>query len=277
MNYYSVTIFPKEPLTESYAEIISAWLSDAGFESFTEDEKSISAFIPEAGFNNKLVTDLLEWINQQTAIEWNMELIQEKNWNEEWEKNYEPVIISGKCIVRAPFHHPVPSIEFDIEIMPKMSFGTAHHETTRMMIEFILNHNWSDKKVLDMGSGTGVLAILVSKMGADSVLAVDNDKWAYENALENISRNQLKNVQVMQGNQKLIAGKFFDVILANINRNVLLEHTPAYLQSLRPGGRIYMSGFYEEDIPVIMAELERNNLHLLSKKQLNKWVALAVG
>jgi ribosomal protein L11 methyltransferase len=274
MNYYSVHIFVKDKSFIGFGEIIPAWLSDFGFDSFTEEQDGVTAFIPEADFDEKTVTEQLQWIRQQVDISWEITFIPDENWNKEWEKNFDPVIIADRCMVRAPFHKPIPGIEFDLVIMPKMSFGTAHHETTRMMIEFILEQDWKNKEVLDMGSGTGVLAILASKMGASQALAIDNDSWAFENATENIERNQAANVEAIMGDDKALAGMTFDVIIANINRNILLQQMPAYAKALRPEGKLFMSGFYEEDIPVLMQEAEKFGLQLKEKKLLNKWTAI---
>lgn len=274
MNYYRVDITVKDKNSPDYGEIIPAWLSDAGFDSFTEDEQGIKAFIPQADFDEKTVTEQLHWVKQQIEISWEINFIPDENWNQEWEKNFDPVIIANRCMVRAPFHEPVPGIEYDLVIMPKMSFGTAHHETTRMMIEFILEQDWKNKEVLDMGSGTGVLAILASKMGASQALAIDNDSWAFENATENIERNQVANVKAIMGDDKAFAGMTFDVIIANINRNILLQQLPVYAKALRPEGKLFMSGFYEEDIPVLMKEAEKFGLQLKEKKLLNKWAAI---
>jgi len=274
MNYYSVKILVKDKSFSGFGEIIPAWLSDFGFDSFTEEEDGITAFIPEADFDEKTVTEQLQWIRQQVDISWEFTYIPDENWNKEWEKNFDPVIIAGRCMVRAPFHQPVPGIEFDLVIMPKMSFGTAHHETTRMMIEFILEHNWENLEVLDMGSGTGVLAILASKMGTSKTLAIDNDSWAFENATENIERNNVANVTTLLGDDKSLEGMTFDVIIANINRNILLQQLPVYTKALKPGGSLFMSGFYEEDIPVLLNAAKEFGLELKEKKLLNKWAAI---
>ncbi|MBE0639768.1 MAG: 50S ribosomal protein L11 methyltransferase [Bacteroidales bacterium] len=277
MNYYCVNILFKDKSSGDYSEIIPAWLSDCGFDSFTDDDNGIKAFIPETDFDEKAVTEQLEWIKQQVNISWEFRFIPDENWNREWEKNFDPVTIAGRCMVRAPFHQPDPNIEFDLVIMPKMSFGTAHHETTRMMIEFILEQDWEGKEVLDMGSGTGVLAILASRMGAKRVVAVDNDSWAYENACENTERNLVNNVTTLLGDEKTISEMTFDVIIANINRNILLQHLPSYLNSLKSDGKLFMSGFYEEDIPILLVEADKSGLEFKAKKLLNKWAAIMIG
>lgn len=277
MNYISVNITLKDNWNEDAGDMIAAWLSDAGFDSFTSTDHGLQAFIPETLYDEKAVTEKLKQINERLPLEWEAELVAEKNWNEEWEKNYQPVAIDGRCRIRAPFHQADPAFEFDLIIEPKMSFGTAHHETTRMMIQLILGQDWNGKSFLDMGCGTGVLAVLASKMGAQSGLAVDNDTWAYENAKENIERNKVTGVAVLLGNDRLIVGHQYDIILANINRNILLQQIPTYLKALKPGGKIFMSGFYAEDIPVLLKAFDGSGLKLLEKRTLNNWSAVVVG
>lgn len=277
MNYISVNITLKDNQNEDAGDMVTAWLSDAGFDSFTSTDQGLQAFIPETLYDEKAVAETLKWINQRLPLEWEAELVAEKNWNEEWEKNYQPVAIDGRCRIRAPFHQADPAFEFDLIIEPKMSFGTAHHETTRMMISLILQTDWQNKVFLDMGCGTGVLAVLAAKMGAINGVAVDNDTWAHENAKENMERNKVPNVTVLLGDEQLIEGHQFDTILANINRNILLQQIPSYLKALKPGGKIFMSGFYEEDIPVLLKTFDGSGLKLLEKKTLNNWSAVVVG
>jgi ribosomal protein L11 methyltransferase len=277
MNYYCVSIKFNTPKADDTSEIIAAWLSEIGFLSFSDTDEGLEAFIPENDYEEALVTRKMEWIHTQIPIAWQTQFIVDKNWNEEWEKNYQPVLIDGRCQVRAPFHPPDPAIDFDLIIEPKMSFGTAHHETTRMMIGLILASEWQNKVFLDMGCGTGVLAVLAAKMGAKSGLAIDNDTWAYENTKENLERNMISNVAALLGDEQLIEGHQFDVILANINRNILLQQIPAYLKALKPGGKIFMSGFYEEDVPVLLKAFDESGLKLLEKRTLNNWSAVVVG
>jgi ribosomal protein L11 methyltransferase len=277
MNYISVNITLKDNWNEDAGDMIAAWLSDAGFDSFTSTDQGLQAFIPETLYDEKAVAETLNRINQRLPLEWEAELVAEKNWNEEWEKNYQPVAIDGRCRIRAPFHQADPAFEFDLIIEPKMSFGTAHHETTSMMISLILQTDWQNKVFLDMGCGTGVLAVLASKMGAQSGMAIDNDTWAHENAKENIERNKVPGVAVLLGDDRLIEGHQYDIILANINRNILLQQIPSYLKALKPGGKIFMSGFYEEDIPVLFKTFDDSGLKLLEKKTLNNWSAVVVG
>jgi ribosomal protein L11 methyltransferase len=277
MNYYCVSIKFNTPKPDDTSEIIAAWLSEIGFVSFSDTDSGLEAFIPESDYNEASVAGKMEWINTQIPIAWETQFIVDKNWNEEWEKNYQPVVVDDRCRIRAPFHPPDPDIDFDLFIEPKMSFGTAHHETTRMMISLILASKWQNKVFLDMGCGTGVLAVLAAKMGARNGLAIDNDTWAHENAKENLERNMISNVVALLGDKQLIEDHQFDVILANINRNILLQQIPAYLKALKPGGKIFMSGFYEEDVPVLLKVFDESGLKLLEKRTLNNWSAVVVG
>jgi ribosomal protein L11 methyltransferase len=277
MNHYCVSINFNTPKQDDTSEIIAAWLSEIGFVSFSDTDEGLEAFIPETDYDEASVAEKMEWINAQIPIAWETHFIVYKNWNEEWEKNYQPVVIDGRCRIRAPFHPPDPVLDFDLVIEPKMSFGTAHHETTRMMISLILEADWPGKVFLDMGCGTGVLAVLASKMGGKNGLAIDNDTWAYENTKENLRRNMVSNVTAFLGDEQLIEDHQFDVILANINRNILLQQIPAYLKALKPGGKIFMSGFYEEDIPVLLKAFDESGLKLLEKRTLNNWSAVVVG
>jgi ribosomal protein L11 methyltransferase len=277
MNYYCVSIKFNTPKQDDTSEIIAAWLSEIGFVSFSDTDSGLEAFIPETDYDEASVAEKMEWINAQIPIAWETHFIVDKNWNEEWEKNYQPVVVDDRCRIRAPFHPPDPDIDFDLVIEPKMSFGTAHHETTRMMISLILHTDWQNKVFLDMGCGTGVLAVLASKMGGKNGLAIDNDTWAYENTKENLRRNMVSNVTAFLGDEQLIEGHTFDVILANINRNILLQQIPSYLKALKPGGKIFMSGFYEEDVPVLLEAFDESGLKLLEKRTLNNWSAVVVG
>ncbi len=277
MNYYSVNIRIKAKKNEDRHEIIAAWLSDAGFESFTETNEDLQAFIPEAQYNENAVIEKMNWINKQIPLEWDIQRIVDKNWNEEWEKSYEPVVIDGCCRIRAPFHPSDPGMAFDLIIEPKMSFGTAHHETTRLMISLMLESNLKNKVFLDMGCGTGVLAALAAKMGANSGLAIDNDNWAFENTKENLERNDISNVEALLGDEQMISGRHFDIIFANINRNILLQQIPTYLNALNPEGKIFMSGFFEEDVHVLLKSFDNSGLKLLKKRTLNNWTAVVVG
>ncbi len=252
-------------------EIVIAELAEAGFESFVEESDYLLAYIP-----NKLFSiDMLSTVaSLRTAIENNevvWKTIEDQNWNEVWERNYPSVTIDDRCHIRADFHDQ-SDFEFDILIKPKMAFGTAHHETTALMLKQLLDKDVSGERILDMGCGTAVLAILASMKGALSVDAIDNDEWAYNNSLENIQLNHRENVQVSMGDASLLDPKSsYHTILANINKNILLADIKAYTAVLLEGGSIFFSGFYEEDLDDIRKEANANNLTYVSHLIKNNW------
>ena len=270
MNYIEY-IFKVEPLQPG-AEILIAELGYAGFESFVETEEGVTAYIQKGDWNE----DILEAINildsEEFKIEFSHSEIEQVNWNIEWEKNFDPIEVDGKCTVRAPFH-PKRDFEYEIVIEPKMSFGTGHHETTFMMLQFILENDFKGKIVLDMGSGTAVLAILAEMRGASEIDAIDIDEWCFENSEENIQRNNCKNISIKLGDASLLSGRKYDTIIANINRNILLNDMETYTKSLNEGGELYLSGFYIEDLPIITETCNNLALEFVENKEKNKWVA----
>jgi ribosomal protein L11 methyltransferase len=256
------------------AELLIAQLADSGFESFTEnDNGTVSAFIQAPHFTPELSSLLSSGEFAESLNSFRIERIADQNWNAVWESQYEPVVIDGRCSVRAPFHPRQAGIEFDIVIMPKMSFGTAHHETTKQMIQYLLSLQIAGKSLLDMGSGTAVLAILARMKGAEPVTAIDNDEWAYKNAFENVVSNNFGDIEVLLGDSSLLAGKKYDIILANINRNILLNDIPTYCKSMNDSGKLIMSGFYSEDLPLIEAKANETGLKLMSNRAENNWTA----
>ncbi|MCF8364281.1 MAG: 50S ribosomal protein L11 methyltransferase [Bacteroidales bacterium] len=274
MNYIQVELFIEgEDITET-GEILIALLSEYPFDSFDENETGIRAFMPVNLFNRVEITGVLNDLKTSMNFSYEITEIEDQNWNKKWESNYDPVLIDGKCYIRAPFHEAKKDVDYEIVIEPKMSFGTAHHETTSMMISYILENNFEKLTVLDMGCGTAVLAILASMKGATSLVAIDNDEWAYTNTLENLERNNITNTLALQGGKEAIPDQKFEVILANINRNILLDQIQIYSRVLSPGGKLFMSGFYEEDIPVIAKEAEKFGLKLINNKMKNNWVAV---
>ncbi len=259
---------------EYTAELLINVLAEAGFESFTENENgTVSAFIQAHLFTPELSSRLSSDEFREYLDSFTVETIADQNWNAVWESQYEPVLIDNSCMVRAPFHPQQAGIEFDIVIMPKMSFGTAHHETTKLMIQYLLGLQIQGKSLLDMGSGTAVLAILARMKGALPVTAIDNDEWAFNNALENVVSNNYADIEVLLGDSSLLEGRKFDIILANINRNILLNDIPSYRQSLNSGGKLFMSGFYSEDLPLIEAKANEVGLSIMSKRMENNWTA----
>jgi len=255
------------------SEILIAELSYAGFESFVENEEGVTAYVVSEEFDEEAFAGLHILQSDEFEITYTSQEIEKVNWNIEWEKNFNPIIIDDQCSVRAPFHEK-PETEFDIVIEPKMSFGTGHHATTHMMLQFILNNDWEDKTVLDMGCGTGVLAILTEMKGAKSVDAIDIDNWCYLNSMENVVRNNCELISVYEGAAELLEGKHYDMIIANINRNILLADISKYSECLNPGGKLFLSGFYIEDIPAIEEECNLNGLKIEDELEQENWTAL---
>ena len=252
------------------SEIVIAFLAEIGYDSFSEIDSGLKAYI----VSNKFDESLLKEIISKISFEYLFSEIKDQNWNAVWESNFEAVVIADRCIVRAPFHKADKKYEMDIIIEPRMSFGTAHHETTEMMIEWTLETDLKNKTVLDMGCGTGILAIIASKKGASEVVAIDNDEWAYNNSLENIQRNNTTDIDVYQGDASLLGNKKYDIIFANINRNILLEDLPVYVNCLNQNGMIFLSGFYESDIEVIEELANRLQLKIASIKLKNGWASV---
>ncbi len=271
-NIYLGYHFKIEP-KELGSEILVAELGEKAFESFTETENGISAFVKKDLWDENILDDIYILQSEEFKIEYTIEEIDQVNWNEEWEKNFEPIDVDGKCHVRAPFH-PKTDAEFDIVIEPKMSFGTGHHETTHMMIQHLLEMDVKGLKTLDMGCGTAILAILAEMKGAEPIDAIDIDNWCYLNSIENAERNNCKHISVYEGDAALLAGKKYNLIIANINRNILLNDMQAYVDALNPKGIILFSGFYEEDIPFIDASCVEKGLTYVKKLQRNNWVSL---
>lgn len=271
MNYYQLNI----PIrgNQDQTDLLIAQLAEVGFESFEETEKTLIAYIQEKDYHLHLLSEIEYCQREDVVGEIVTEFIAERNWNEVWESNYPPVVISDRCIVRAPFHEKVNGVQFDIIVKPKMAFGTAHHETTAQMLKVILDADITDKKVLDMGCGSGVLAILCSMKGAAEITAIDYDQWSYSNTVENAEINQIHNITPLLGDASLLKSPFmFEVILANINKNILLRDMHAYVKVLSNKGSIYFSGFYTEDLTDIEKEANSNSLKLIDSCSENNWV-----
>ncbi|MFQ3297140.1 MAG: ribosomal protein L11 methyltransferase [Polaribacter sp.] len=266
---YNFTFLPKEPTSE----ILIAELGNVGFESFVENENGLAAYIQKTDWNSDILADIFVLSSDEFAIKYTLNEVPQTNWNEEWEKNFEPIQVDDLVSIRAPFHEN-PHLKYDIVIEPKMSFGTGHHETTHMMVQHLLQLDLEDKKVLDMGCGTGILAIFAEMKGAKPLDAIDIDNWCYENSVENVTRNNCENISVYEGDATLLVDKKYDVIIANINRNILLMDMKVYINCLEENGVLLLSGFYEQDIPVIDAEVSKYGLKLEKFIQRNNWVAL---
>ncbi len=265
---FDFKVFPLQPATD----ILLAELSALGFESFMETEEGLQAFIPESGWNDQMLNSIRVLKGGEFDISYTYSLLPLQNWNAVWENSFSPIAVGADCRVRAPFHTS-EKVLYDIVIEPKMSFGTGHHETTHMMLEWLLEMDLEGKSVLDMGCGTGVLAILAAMKGAVGVDAIDIDSWCYTNALENIARNAQDHIRVREGDAAMLQAASYHVILANINRNILLGDIPRYAASLKPGGTLLVSGFFLEDLPVISEKCSTVNLKYQKKTQKNHWVS----
>jgi ribosomal protein L11 methyltransferase len=273
---YHFTIEPKnqnEAAKQLGSEILIAELGEKPFESFVETETGIVAYIQKELHTENVLDDIYILTSPEFTISHHIEEIDQVNWNEEWEKNFEPIDVDGKCHVRAPFH-PKTAAEFDIVIEPKMSFGTGHHETTHMMIQHLLEMDVTNLKTLDMGCGTAILAILAEMKGAKPIDAIDIDNWCYLNSIENAERNNCSEISVYEGDASLLKDKNYDLIIANINRNILLNDMQTYIDCLNPNGILLLSGFYNEDIPFINASCTEKGLTYIKKFERNNWVSL---
>ncbi|MGY5849873.1 50S ribosomal protein L11 methyltransferase [Salegentibacter sp. F14] len=270
-NYFEFR-FKIEPLQPG-AEILIAELGYLGFESFVEEDDGVTAYIPVEEYEEDLLAQVHILQSDEVEISYSRNEIEKVNWNQEWEKNFTPIVVDDRCSIRATFH-PSTETEYEIVIDPKMSFGTGHHATTHLMIQHILKNDFIDKNVLDMGCGTGVLAILASMKGAHIVDAIDIDNWCYQNSLENVERNNCDNVSVEEGGAELLEGRKYHIIMANINRNILLRDLPVYVASLENKGELYLSGFYEEDVSAIRKSCEELGLNYIEHLEKNNWVAV---
>jgi ribosomal protein L11 methyltransferase len=272
LNYVELKIKVKS----DFSEILLAELADSGYDSFVESEEGLEAYIEEDKFKEEDLRKVIDKYINVFSIDYSVHKLENKNWNEEWEKNFSPVLVADKCFIRASFHKPEPKYPYDIIINPKMSFGTGHHETTSMMIENQLETDHQGKKIMDAGSGTGILSIMASKLGAESIMAFDVEDWAFENLKENIQLNHCTNIHLGLGNIFEVKHhcKQYDIVLANINKNVLLEEIQTYSLKLVRGGVLMLSGFYLEDADDIVEEARRFSLEKKVLKEKNRWASL---
>ncbi len=272
MDYTEITFKTDSgyPLTD----MIIAELSEIGFESFEEDENFLKAYIPAENYDNEKLRSIQIISSEMNKISFTEKLIKEQNWNEVWESNFQPVTIGNDVYVRAPFHKKAEGVKYEIIIEPKMSFGTAHHDTTSLMIEQMLDEKIEGKSVLDMGCGTGILSILAEILGASSIVAIDIDEWAYNNALENRRKNKCKKIDVRLGDTSALKDEMFDVILANINRNILLEDMKVYCDYLNDNGILLLSGFLIEDVELLKDEAKEIDLAFNNMMMKDEWIAL---
>jgi len=269
---YSEVIFTRIVGEEWQQDLFIAELADIGFDTFEDTETGFAAFIPTANLDLQALETVI--LQQEDGFEVRYEVvdIQDQNWNKLWESNFSPILIDNDCYVRANFHPAKPEIRYEIIIDPKMSFGTGHHQTTTMILRYILENNFQDKEVLDMGCGTGILAILASQKEARHVFAVDFDDVCIASVEENKLLNNVSNIESKLGSYETLIGREFDIILANINRNILLEQFPQYSKSLRLNGELYISGFFDgEDLSILRTSAEAIGFEFVSNKVMDNW------
>ena len=257
-----------------FADILVARLNEIEFESYCEDENGVKAYVQTHLLDENAVKEIINEVAKSCDLSFTIAKVKQENWNEKWENNFEPVHINDKCVIRAHFHAPFHDFEHEIIITPKMSFGTGHHETTALVMNEMFEIDFTDKSVLDMGTGTGVLAILAAKLGATSLIGIDFDKWAYENSVENAQINAISTINFMHGDAILIGDETFDIILANINRNIILQDIAIYVKAMNTNSEIIFSGFLKKDIPLILEKSKQLGLDLVASKHKNKWQML---
>ena len=257
-----------------FADILVARLNEIEFESYCEDENGLRAYVQTHLLDENAVKEIINEVAKLCELSYMITKVKQENWNKKWENNFEPVHINDKCVIRAHFHAAFPDVEHEIIITPKMSFGTGHHETTFLVMNEMFAMDFKDKTVLDMGSGTGVLAILAAKLGATSLIGIDFDEWAYENAVENAQINAISTISFLHGDSNLIGDATFDIILANINRNIILQDIATYVKAMNTKSEILFSGFLKEDIPLILEKSEQLGLELVDSKNKKKWQML---
>lgn len=276
MKYTEVTITLSK--SDPFRDLLIYNLGDEGpYDSFVETRDGLKAYVPTDQFDEAWLKAQLESLIVQFPTfnyHYSFQDLPDKDYNEEWERQHQAVLVDGFCWVRAPFHPHRDDVKYEIEIEPKMSFGTAHHATTYLMLSLLEQEELTGKRVLDMGSGTGVLAILAAKKGAAYVEAIDVDEWAYRNAIENFERNEVSVVPLLGDASLLTEEKHFDVILANINRNILMRDMPSYAKVLNSGGTLFLSGFYEHDVNALLDVAEGLGLRPTQQKSRNEWTAL---
>ena len=266
---YTEVRFQVSPAESGY-QILIAQLDEIGFESFVEEQDQLKAYIKTDIFSENAIKTCQIYKNAEFDVRFSIHDIEDVNWNQTWEDNFKPVEISSDCVIRAPFHKPF-DVKYELIIEPKMSFGTGHHATTHQMLKELLDEDTKDKTVLDMGCGTGVLSILAEKLGAQKVLAIDIDEWCFINTLENQERNKCQAITVKQGSYEQIEGQF-DIVLANINRNILVEQLPIYAKHLKANALVLLSGFYEADLQIISTVCQDLGLKYVKHKLKNDWV-----
>lgn len=273
MKYTAVNFISKD-IQDWQKDLLIAELGEIGFDTFEDTNNGFSAYIPSANLDIQALETLLLVQVEGFELDYQVEDIEEQNWNVLWESNFNPIELGDQCYVRATFHESKPEFPYEIVIDPKMSFGTGHHQTTSMMLSYVLENEFKGKAVLDMGCGTGILAILASKKGANRILAVDYDSICVESVLENAPLNHITNIEARLGSKEVIVGEIFDTILANINRNILLDQLDTYYSVLKSQGELYLSGFYvEQDLDILKEKCQSLGFSFVDNKELNGWCA----
>ncbi|WP_407430821.1 50S ribosomal protein L11 methyltransferase [Arcticibacter sp.] len=273
MNYYEF-VFKIEQGEEVYRDLLIHSLGEAGFDTFEETESGFNAYLSENLAEGLELEELLSSFRDMITFSYEKNFVPQKNWNEVWESNFEPLTIGNQCYVRATFHEPRPEFPVEIVIDPKMSFGTGHHQTTSMVMEFILTMDFIGKSVLDMGCGTAILAILAGKRGARDITAIDYDPVCFESTLENIALNDVSYIKALCGSKEVIPDATYDVIFANINRNILLDQIESYAEVLNTGGILILSGFYDEDCEVLLQKAREFSIQFSEKHLSDNWASL---
>ncbi|MBR1963978.1 MAG: 50S ribosomal protein L11 methyltransferase [Muribaculaceae bacterium] len=276
MNDYIEVRFDVEPCDATSTDVLAAMLCDVEFESFVPDESGLTAYVKRELYNEAAIADIVTSFPLQAQINWRAEVIEGQDWNSEWEKNYfQPIVVGDKCVIHSSFHTDIPKVEYDIVIDPKMAFGTGHHATTSLIIRQLLEMSLDGLSVMDMGTGTGILAILSAMRGAEKVSAIEIDEFAYVNAVDNVKINGEPQINVMLGDASLLANEEpVDVFIANINRNIITADIAEYAKTLKSGGIMLLSGFYEEDVEVIMSQARLHSLDYQSHTVQDRWTCL---
>lgn len=277
MNDYTKVKFAVTPNEEMATDVLAALLAEIGFESFVPEDEGMSAYVPQALYNEENIANVVaEFPIEGFEITYDCQFIEGEDWNAQWEKNYfQPIVLGEDCVIHSTFHTDVPKARYDILIDPKMAFGTGYHQTTCHMLRAILASDMSGKSVLDMGCGTALLAILARKHGAEKVVAIDIDEFAYENAKENVALNGTPDIEVRLGGADAIKeSDSFDYVIANINRNILLMDMVNYVRCMHSGSQIFISGFYTEDMEVLKEEAARHGLRYLDYAENDNWAMM---
>lgn len=271
---YIELVFTLQSAEEFHKDLLINALSEIGFDTFEDTDLGFKAYIPESELDQIKLDSLAADFADMFSFTYTLSKIPHQNWNEVWESNFEPIQVADRCYIRATFHEPHPEFEHEIVIDPKMAFGTGHHQTTALMMEFMLEEDFQGKEVLDMGCGTGILAILASKLGAKEVLAIDYDEICYESTIENSDLNKIGNIKALMGSKEVIPDQKFDMILANINRNILIDQLETYARVATVGTLLFLSGFYEElDLSILKEKCSSLGFTYLQHKELNNWAA----